>query len=102
MPDYVFARISKTLRKLKESGTIKEVTKSRASGLTRVFIEESPMGWWVALKLINMGTGKLYVVREVGYLDVPSVVMELARKPTWKPEYAEVIERELKAWGLKR
>ena len=102
MPDYVFARISKMLRKLKGSGTIKEVTKSRSAGLTRIFIEESPLGWWIALKLINMGTGKLYVVREVGYLDVPSVVMELAMKPAWKPEYAEVIEKELKAWGLKQ
>lgn len=100
VPLYVHTRILKASKQT-YSDVVKEVTRSRANGLTRVFIEDCPKGWWVALKILREGSGKLYVLREVKYMDIPSKVMELSMKRRWRPEYGEIIERELKEWGLK-
>jgi len=80
---------------------VKEVTRSKSSWLTRVFIEDSPRGWWVALKILQKGSGRLYLLREVKYMDIPSKLMELSMELYWKPEYEKVIEEELRRWGLK-
>jgi len=100
VPQYVHNRIV-VLSKRTYRDVVKEVTRSKASGITRVFIEDCPRGWWLALKILREGTGKLYVLREVKYMDVPSKVMELSMKHKWKPEYEKEIEEELKRWGLR-
>ncbi len=100
VPQYVHNRIV-ALSKQTYKDVVKEVTRSRTSGVTRVFIEDCPKGWWVALKILREGSGKLYLLREVKYMDIPSKVMELSMKRRWRPEYGEEIEEELRRWGLK-
>jgi len=80
---------------------IKEVTRSRATHITRAFIEDSPKGWWVALKILREALGRLYILKEVKYLDIPSKVMELSMSHLWDLKYEEIIEEELRKWGLK-
>ena len=65
-----------------------------------MYIEDCPKGWWVALKILREGYGKLYVLREVKYMDIPSKLMELSMERRWRPEYERVIEEELSRWGL--
>jgi len=100
IPYFVHNRIV-TMSKQSYRDVVKEITRSKSSGLTRVFIEDCPKGWWVALKMLREGSGKLYLLREVKYMDIPSKLMELSMKRYWEPEYEKVIEEELKRWGLK-
>jgi hypothetical protein len=79
---------------------IKDVVKSRKSGTIIILIENSPKGWWLVLKILREGTGKLYTIKEVAYMDIPSKVMELSMDAEWKPEYDNIIKEELKRWGL--
>lgn len=99
IPQYVYQRIAKARKNYKD--VIKEITRSKSSGLTRVFIKDCPRGWWVALKILREGSGKLYLLREFKYMDMPSKIMELSMEGYWKPEYEKVIEEELRRWGLK-
>ncbi len=99
IPQYVHQRIIVRARK-NYRDVIKEVSRSRTSGVTRVFIEDCPKGWWVALKILREGSGKLYLLREVKYMEIPSKVMEISMKRRWKPEYEEIIKKELDEWGL--
>lgn len=103
VPKYVYMRLFGRKRKVSPyKDVIKEITRSKSTGATRVFIEDSPKGWWVAVKIFREGGfGKLYVLREVKYLDIPSKVMELSMERNWKPEYEEIIEEELRKWGLR-
>ena len=100
VPRYIYQRIYMRIRKGYRD-VVKDIVKSRKSGIVRVFIEDSPRGWWVALKVLREGSGKLYVVKEVKYMDIPSKVMELSMKRRWNPEYGQIIEEELRKWGLK-
>ena len=100
VPQYVHKRII-TASKQTYRDVIKEITRSKTSGITRVFVEDCPRGWWVALKILREGTGKLYILKEVKYMDVPSKVMELSMKRRWRPEYEKEIDKELRRWGLK-
>jgi len=99
VPRYMYMQIV-ALAKGNYRDVIREVTKSKSTGFTRVFIEDSPKGWWVALKILRKGSGRLYLLREVKYMDIPSKLMELSMELYWKPEYEKVIEEELKRWGL--
>jgi len=101
IPKYIYQRILLRKKLGAYRGVVEDIVKSRKSGITRVFIKYCPKGWWVALKILREGSGKLYILEEVSYMDVPSRVMELSMKRRWKPEYEEIIERELKKWGLK-
>jgi len=100
VPFYVYQRLY-VRSKSSFKDVIKEIVRSRRSGLTRVFIEDCPKGWWAALKILREGTGKLYILKEVKYMDVPSKIMELSMKRRWRPEYEKEIDEELRRWGLK-
>ncbi|MEM1673225.1 MAG: hypothetical protein QW448_04560 [Thermofilaceae archaeon] len=65
-----------------------------------MLLEETPKGWWLALRILKEGTGRLYILKEVKYLDIPSKIMELSFKDVWDPEYSQVIEEELRKWGV--
>jgi len=100
VPRYVWKHISNLTKKIYRDVVI-ELTKARTTSICRVFIKDCPRGWWVALKILREGSGKLYILREVKYLDIPSKVMELSVEQEWKPEYEKIIEEELRKWGLK-
>ena len=100
-PYYVYKRILLRKKQGAYKDIIKDLVRSRKSGITRVFIEDCPKGWWVALKILREGIGKLYMLEEIKYMDIPSRVMELSMKRLWKPAYEGVIEEELKKWRLK-
>ena len=101
VPNYVYKRLLLRRKLGAYKGIVRDIVKSRKSGITRVFIEDCPKGWWVALKILREGTGKLYILKEVKYMDVPSKVMELSMKRRWRPEYEKEIDEELRRWGLK-
>jgi len=100
VPQYIHQRIivraSKSYKDI-----IKEITRSRTTGITRVFIEDCPKGWWAALKILREGSGKLYILKEIKYMDIPSKVMEISMKRRWRPEYEKEIDEELRRWGLR-
>ena len=99
-PYYVYKKILLRKRQGTYKDIVKDLVRSRKSGVTRVFIENCPKGWWVALKILREGSGKLYILEEVSYMDVPSKVIELSMKRRWRPKYEEIIRKELKKWGL--
>jgi hypothetical protein len=79
---------------------ILEVSSSRGSGVTRVFIKNTPKGWWLALRILREGAGDLYMLKKVGYMDIPSKVLEIGMKDRWSPIYEGIIGEELRKWGL--
>jgi hypothetical protein len=99
IPPYIHKKIASRTRK-SYNDVVREVTRSRKTGLTRIFIENCPKGWWLALALLREGAGTMYILRSVGIMDIPSKVLELS-KESWKLEFESVIEEELKKWGLK-
>jgi len=99
IPRYVHKKLRKNIRRA-YNDIVKEVVRSRSS-VTRVFIEDCPKGWWLALQILREGSGRLYLMKEVKYIDIPSKVMELSMKHEWSPEYENEIEEELRKWGLK-
>ena len=99
VPFYVYARLWKRLKR--HSDVVKEISRSGSTHTTRIFIEDSPRGWWLALKILREGVGKLYILREVKYLEIPSKLMELSTKRKWELEYEKIIAEELARWGLK-
>ncbi|MEM4562963.1 MAG: hypothetical protein QXI55_03485 [Thermofilum sp.] len=100
LPKYVHRRIaSKLLRQHRE--VVKSVIRHTKTRTAYVLLEETPKGWWLALRILKEGAGRLYILREVKYLDIPSKIMELSFKDAWDPEYSQVIEEELKKWGVR-
>lgn len=80
---------------------ILELSSSRGSGVTRVFIKNTPKGWWLALRILHEGAGNLYILKRVGYMDIPSKVMEICFKnKQWRPVFEGIIDEELRKWGL--
>jgi hypothetical protein len=76
--------------------------RSRKTGITRVFIKNTPEGWWLALRIISMGAGKLYILKEISIMDIPSKILELGfKEKKWKPEFKDIIDGELRRWRLK-
>jgi len=100
LPNYVYRRLRILMKSDEYKDIIKDVVKSRKSGTIIILIENSPKGWWLVLKILREGTGKLYTIKEVAYMDIPSKVMELSMDAEWKPEYDNIIKEELKRWGL--
>jgi hypothetical protein len=100
VPRYEWKRIIDLIKKSYKDVVI-EMTKARASGIIRIFIKDCPKGWWLAMKLSWRGLGKIYMLKRVDYIDIPSVIIELSKKRIWKPEYEDIIEKELRKWGLK-
>lgn len=98
LPRYVYRRL---IASKQYQDVIKNIVRHVRSGTTFVLLEDSPKGWWAALKILREGAGKLYIAREIKYLDVPSRIMDLSFKKRWRPQYSQVIEEELKKWGLK-
>jgi len=78
-----------------------EISRSKSIGVTRIFLEDTPKGWWLATRLLRKYPGKLYKLQETKYIDIPSKIMELSRK-RWNPKMNEEIERALKEWGVMR
>ena len=79
---------------------IEDVIKKKG-GRTTIFLKDTPKGWWLAVRLVRECSGKLYILKEVGYMDIPSKLMELSFERRWRLEYESIVERELKNWGLK-
>jgi hypothetical protein len=101
IPAYVYKKL---LRSSKNGGlkdVVVDVTRSRRSNIVRVIIRDIPKGWWVALRILREGTGKLYMLKEVSYLDIPSKVLKLSMDIKWKQEYEKVVDEELRRWGLR-
>jgi hypothetical protein len=100
IPLYLHRKIySKKVGDLKD--VILDVTRSRGFNITRVFVKETPKGWWVALRILREGSGKLYMLREINYMDIPSKLLKLSMNVDWKPEYEKIMNEELKKWGLR-
>ena len=97
-PYYVYRKILSQRRQGTYKGIIKDLIKK--SDVIWVFIKNCPKGWWVALRILRESPGKLYILKEVNYMDVPSKVIELSAEYEWKPEYEEMIKKELEGWGL--
>lgn len=87
------------LRKRHED-TIEDIIRKR-NGKTIIFLKNTPKGWWLAVKLVREYSGKLHILNEVGYMDIPSRLMELSFERRWKPEYESEIKKELEKWGLR-
>jgi len=100
LPNYVYRRLRALMKSKEYKDTIKDIVKSRKSGVVIIFIENSPKGWWLVLKILREGIGRLYTIKEVTYMDIPSRVVELSMEAKWKPEYDNIIKEELKRWGL--
>lgn len=100
LPRYVHNQLASRARRWYKDA-VKNLVRDIKSSTTFVFLEESPRGWWVALRILREGTGKLYMVREIKYMDVPSKIMELSFEEKWDPKYNHIIEEELNRWGLK-
>ena len=66
-----------------------------------IFLKNTPKGWWLAIKFMREFSGKLYILNQVGYMDIPSRLMELSFEKRWKIEYEKEIEDVLKKWGVK-
>jgi alpha-amylase/alpha-mannosidase (GH57 family) len=98
IPKNVYTRILMQMRRGAFRDVILEMRKSK--GATRVFLKNSPKGWWAALRILREGAGKLYVLKEVSYMDIPSKVLEIGMKERWSPEFERIIEEELRRWGL--
>jgi hypothetical protein len=97
-PWYIYRRILMRQRRGWDDVII-EINKSR-KGVIRVFIKDTPKGWWVALRILHEGVGDLYILKKVGYMDIPSKVLEIGMKDRWSPEYEGIIGEELRKWGL--
>jgi len=101
IPAYTYKRLLRRSKKGSFKDVVVDVTRSRRSNTVKVIIRDVPKGWWVALRILREGTGKLYMLKEVSYLDIPSKVLKLSMDIEWKQEYEKVIDEELKRWGLR-
>jgi len=101
LPTYVYRKIFRSSKEGRLKDVVVDITKSRKSNMVMVLIKDVPKGWWAALKILREGTGKLYMLKEVSYLDIPSKVLKLSMISGWKSEYEEIVNKELKRWGLK-
>ena len=99
VPQYVHSRIVVASKRTYRD-VIKEVTRSKASGITRVFIEDCPKGWWVALKIKMKGASKLYRLVEVKEIDLPSTLLKASLKRRWTPSLEREISKALREVGL--
>jgi hypothetical protein len=100
IPKNVYTKILTKKRRGVFGDVILEVRRSKGANVTRVFIKNSPKGWWAALRILREGAGKLYILKEVSYMDIPSKVLEIGMKERWSPEFERIIEEELRRWGL--
>jgi hypothetical protein len=98
-PWYIYRRILMRQRRGWDDVII-EINKSR-KGVIRVFIKDTPKGWWLALRILRDGVGDLYILKKVGYMDIPSKVLEIGfTKNRWSPIYEGIIDEELRKWRL--
>ncbi|MCC6057265.1 MAG: hypothetical protein LM583_11360 [Desulfurococcaceae archaeon] len=100
LPNYVYRKLRILMKSNEYKDVIKDMVKSRKTGSIIILIENSPKGWWLALKILREGSGKLYMIKEVTYMDIPSKVMELSMDAEWKSGYDKIIKEELRRWGL--
>lgn len=100
LPGYAHKRLYSKVRRLYKD-TLQNFVRDGRKNTTYVFLKDSPKGWWVALSILREGAGKLYMVKEVKYMDIPSMIMELSFKEEWSSQYEQVIEEQLEKWGLK-
>jgi hypothetical protein len=100
IPKNVYTRILTKKRKGVFGDVILEMRRPKGANITRVFLKNSPKGWWAALRILREGAGKLYILKEVSYMDMPSKVLEIGMKERWSPEFERIIEEELRRWGL--
>lgn len=99
LPKYLHRKLANRL-KSRYNDVVRKILRHAKSNTTFVLLERSPKGWWLALRILREGEGKLHIIETVKYLDIPSRVLELSFKEEWKPEYSQVIEKELVEWGL--
>jgi hypothetical protein len=99
-PWNIYPKIYKWRKSNVLGDVILELSRSRGSGVIRVFIKDTPKGWWLALRILRDGVGNLYMLKKVGYMDIPSKVLEIGMKDRWSPEYEGIIDEELRKWGL--
>ena len=99
VPTYVHQRIFMRVKKNYTDVTA-EITRVKGKNNTRLIIDETPKGWWLALRILREGQGKLYHLKEIQYMEIPSKLMELSFKNRWDDSWEELIRKELKKWGL--
>jgi hypothetical protein len=100
VPPYVYKKILEKTKKY-YNDVVKDVVKSKKTRTARIFIENTPRGWWVALTLLREGPGTIYILKSVSIIDIPSKILELSRE-NWNNEFEKIIREELKKWGLER
>jgi hypothetical protein len=79
---------------------LKGVIKSPKAGITTIFIENSPKGLWLALRILHRGNGKLYLLKEINPMDIPSRIIELSLESEWRANYSKIIKEELEKWEV--
>lgn len=77
------------LARMRKSGArvVKDII--RKDGKVYVILDESPKGWWLALKISRMGAAsKIYVAREIDILDLPPEAVQASKKRRWINKYS--------------
>ena len=97
IPMHVHRQIRKQLQRHVDV-TI-DVLRSRKNRVTRVFLKETPKGWWLALRIMTKGPSKLYRLVEISEVDVPSALLEASLKNRWTPELERRVAKALEEWG---
>ena len=98
--DLITSEHKRLLDLRKRHDVIEDIIRKRG-GRTLIFLKNTPKGWWFAVKFMREFSGKLYILNQVGYMDIPSRLMELSFQKRWKPEYEKEIETVLETWGVK-
>jgi len=78
---------------------LKEISRNGRTAITRVFIEGSPKGWWLALRIMMKGPSRLYRLVEVKELDLPSVLLKASLEEEWNLNLEREVEKALREGG---
>ena len=97
IPRYIHLQIK--YRQRKHEDIIVDVLRSRKTDTTRIFIEDTPKGWWLALRIMMKGPSRLYRLVEVKELDLPSVLLKASLKRRWTPELEREVSKALRERG---
>lgn len=98
IPRYIHKQIRNM--EYKHKNTIIDVSRSRSTNTTRVFIKETPKGWWLALRIKMKGPSKLFRLVEVKELDLPSVLLKASLRRRWTPRLEGEVSKALRKGGI--
>ncbi|GEM_PF-7036850 len=95
------SRYTKLFHKLKkEKGKdIEEIFPSRSRRSLKIVFKKSPYSFWIILRLLSKNIGKLFIMREINPLDIPSGLLKLS-ECEWNEEVERKISRAMSKWKI--